>query len=388
MEAIEQVLANAEQGDSAAFRQLYDYSYETVYGECIKNLHNPLDAEDVTQDSYLTIYRRLKDVKDPQKFLGWCRRIAHNASVDYIRKHQRKAGKDDYKPPVSDETFEGMDQVAGEDTDLLPEEQAEQDMIHELLQTAMDDIAPQRATCLALYQQGTPYKEIAQMLSLPVGTVKSNVYYAKKALRKKIEEIEHKEHVQIHGFTLIPVAGGGVKVQMDPQFGSAFISAESSAAPNTQEQIWNRVSSRLSKSRHPVPTWVKIGSGVLIAAVILIGVLFALHFGGQTHVTREGQRTAKYSTTTSRTTSQRRRRAKSAQVRNNDTPEPQPSHSLQGSESSVQISTLGKTSLGRADHVDADGYRWTEYYYVDSNGNKIGPAYSADSEGHTLRAKS
>lgn len=187
---IEQLVASAKQGDNQAFRELYDYSYEVVQKECLKNLHNSIDAEDAMQETYLSIFRRLDSLKDPQKFLGWARTIAHNTCVDYIVHQKRKVGKDDFKPPVSDDRFEGMDKIDLEDEELSPEDKAEQDMIHGLLQTALDDIPIQRATCLALYQQGISYREISEQLSIPMGTVKSNVYYAKKALKKKIEKIE------------------------------------------------------------------------------------------------------------------------------------------------------------------------------------------------------
>lgn len=278
MDHIEQTLAEAIQGDTKAFRQLYDFSYETVYGECIKNLHNSLDAEDVTQETYIIIYRRLGDLKGPEKFLGWCRRIAHNASVDYIRKHQRKAGQDDYKPPVSDEDFTGMDQIAGEDTELSPEEQAEQKMVQELLQNAMNDITPQRATCLALYQQGNTYKEIGEMLSLPIGTVKSNVHYAKQGLRKKIEQIEKREHVRIHGFTLIPLANGGVQVQLTIPTDNSFIHAETGLKSSAmQEEIWQSVKRAINPHQALHMVWLKAGAIIIAAIVVIGGVTLAVH---------------------------------------------------------------------------------------------------------------
>lgn len=285
MEQLEQLVAQAKNGDNQAFSKLYDYSYDTVYGECLKNLHNALDAEDVTQESYVLIFRRLDQLQDPSKFLGWSRRIAHNASVDYIQHHQRKAGKDDYKPPVTTDEYEGMDEIAGEDTERSPEEQAEQKMLQELLQQAMDNISPERATSLALYQQGHSYQEISEILRIPVGTVKSHVYYAKQALRKEIEKIERREGVQIHGFTLIPLASGGVKVELKPAGqpqGNSFIQAEtttaSSSASAMKEEIGKKVLHTAGKAGAAQsalwPKLVAIGVAILVIAG---GIALAVH---------------------------------------------------------------------------------------------------------------
>lgn len=290
MKELEQLVTKAQGGDEQAFAQLYEISYDTVHGECLKNLHNALDAEDVTQESYVLIFRRLNQLQDPSKFLGWSRRIAHNASVDYIQHHQRKAGRDDYKPPVTSDEYQGMDEIAGEDTELSPEEQAEQKMIQELLQTAMDNISPERATSLALYQQGHSYQEISEILRIPVGTVKSHVYYAKQALRKEIEKIERREGVQIHGFTLVPLAAGGVKVEMKPAGqpkGNGFISAEtavSSSESAMKEEIGKKVLRTAGKAGTArTALWAKILAVGIAVLVIAGGIVLAVNRASKTN---------------------------------------------------------------------------------------------------------
>lgn len=281
MENLEPLVTAAQQGDSEAFNQLYEYSFSTVKNECMKVLHNSLDAEDAIQETYIRIYKRLSSLKDPAKFLGWCRMIAHNCSVDYIAHHQRKAGKDDYKPPVSYDDYSGMDQVNLEDTELTPEEQAEQKMVRKLLQEAMDSIPPQRATCLALYQQGNSYKEISGILSIPLGSVKSNVYYAKQALKEKIEKIEKENNIQVHGFTLVPIAGK-VEVRETVPDGSGFIQASSSTETTMKNRIWENITQKGFHSGGAHGVWLK-KIMIIIATLIVIagGVIFALNYPGR-----------------------------------------------------------------------------------------------------------
>lgn len=275
MEKLELLVAAAQKGDRAAFNQLYEYSYDTVRGECLKNLHNELDAEDVMQETYILIYRKLNGLKEPQKFLGWCRTIAHNAAVSYIVSRRRKTGLDDFKPQVSDDDYAGMDTIGGEDTELSPEEKAEQKMLHELLQNALNDIPFQRATCLAMYQQGISYREISGRLSIPVGTVKSNVFYAKQALREKIKEIEEKQHVQIHGFTLIPLADQ-VEVRMTDPSETGFIQAETSSSSAMKEEVWKNVSGKLFTGSSTAKLHRQILAIVLAASLFVGGITFAI----------------------------------------------------------------------------------------------------------------
>lgn len=286
MGQLNSLITASVQGDTEAFNQLYQYSFPTVEHECLRILRNPTDAEDAIQETYLIIYRKLGGLKDLDKFLSWCRTIAHNASVNYIAKRDRKAGKDETRPPVSDDHYIGMDAVDSEDTDITPEEKAEQELIRSYLQQAVDNIAPVQATCLSLHQQGYTYNQIAERLSIPVGTAKSNVHYAKTALQKEIHKIEQREHVQIHGFSLAPVAGK-VLVQMASRTSSAqpaaetgFIQADESTYLS-QEDIWSKVSHGISgRTASRLSLWKKITAVVVAVGIIVGGIFLAVNRAG------------------------------------------------------------------------------------------------------------
>lgn len=179
-----------------------------------------------------------------------------------------------------------MDAVDSEDTDITPEEKAEQELIRSYLQQAVDNIAPVQATCLALHQQGYTYNQIAERLSIPVGTAKSNVHYAKTALQKEIHKIEQREHVQIHGFSLTPVAGE-VLVQMASRTSNAqpaaepgFIQADESVNMS-QEDIWNRISHGISgRTASRLPLWKKITAVVVAVGIIVGGIFLAVNRTG------------------------------------------------------------------------------------------------------------
>lgn len=283
MERLEVLIPLAASGDKEAFNQLYEYSFSTVEHECLRILHNSLDAEDAIQESYLIIYKKLKTIKDPSSFLGWCRTIAHNQSVSYIANRKRKAGKDELKPPVSYDDYSGMDTLDGEDTEPTPTERAEQEMVRGFLQKAMDSIAPIRALCLAMYQQGYSYADISAKLSIPIGTVKSNIHYAKEALKKEIRRIEREENVQIFGFTLVPLANR-VEVRMEQPETGGFISAETTTT-SLKDNIWDNVSKSITRSSAAgMPLWRKILAVAVAVVVIVGGIIFAVNRAGRQNV--------------------------------------------------------------------------------------------------------
>lgn len=271
----EQILQQARQGDQKAFHQLYQDTFAQVQAECSRVLnHNVQDTEDAVQETYIKIFRHLDSVQDAEAFPGWCRRIAHNTAVDLVKTRRRKTGQDDFRPPVSDDTWTGMDAVDQEDPEALPEEQAEQEMVREILQHCVNELGPQRAACFALYRQGMAYKEIAEQLALPVGTVKSNVHYAKLAVRKEIERIEKQEHVRIHGFALVLLSDGTVQVRPKNGSGAGFISAK--LKDSGEQELWNRISRSLSPYK-TIPFWKKALSVALSVLVLAGGIFFGVN---------------------------------------------------------------------------------------------------------------
>lgn len=270
-EQLQKWIISAQNGSQTDFQKLYEYSFPAVQAECRKILRTPADTEDGIQESYLKIYRNLKSLEHPETFLPWCRRIAHNVCVDYVISQQRKHGKDDYKPPVSEDQYEGLDRLSLEDPDRSPEEQAErrdnQERLQTILQTAMNEIPAQRALCLALYEQGSSQKEISQKLRIPVGTVKSNIHYAKQALRQKIEQIEREENIQIHGLALLP-AGDHAVIRLSNPDNSSFIRAMESSR---QKTIWKKLSSSLFP-KSVRKTWPKILAVTLTVIVLAAGI--------------------------------------------------------------------------------------------------------------------
>lgn len=137
---------------------------------------NDSDADDATQEALLSIVRKISSFKGDSKFSTWAYRIATNACLDLIRKRNRRprlsfseATESSYSPERSRRSME--DQIS----DRL--------LIEEALHSLPDEF---RIPLILRDQTGMSYKEVANVLSLPEGTVKSRIARARERLKVEI----------------------------------------------------------------------------------------------------------------------------------------------------------------------------------------------------------
>lgn len=233
-----ELVINAQNGDLDAFNELYNQSATDLKYVGYSILHKKEDVEDALQETYITIYRSFSNqgispIHDPEKFLPWARQIMRNTCLNLIDHQKRKAGKDDLRPMTSEDGQLGMDKIDDfdDDYDYSPEEAAETEYIHSLLNAALSEIPAVRQTCLAFQQQGMTYKEIGEKLNIPEGTAKSHVRYAKAQLKKAIKEIEDEENVQLHGVVLLPLGDHVTITAKIETKGQSWITAELKPEP-------------------------------------------------------------------------------------------------------------------------------------------------------------
>jgi RNA polymerase sigma-70 factor, ECF subfamily len=151
-------------GDEQAFDALVARHERRVYAICYRYFGNTSDAEDATQDTFLTLLRRASTYAGTAAFSTWLYRVATNACNDLARRRARR--------PRS----------AGTDVERLADWAAAGDPLgdRELgvdLERALATLEPATRTAIILHDvRGLPYEEIATQLDLPVGTVKSRIH--------------------------------------------------------------------------------------------------------------------------------------------------------------------------------------------------------------------
>lgn len=173
----------ARNGDPLAFEQLIHLYEKRVFALTRRMCKNPADAEEAAQETFLAAWQGLKFFRGESSFSTWLYRLASNACVDLLRKegrHQAAAG-----PSLNDEEvlLEIQDEAPS------PHTLAEQAELKEQIEAGLAALPEEYREVLILreiHQQS--YDEIAEILSLDLGTVKSRINRGRKRLRKFLLE--------------------------------------------------------------------------------------------------------------------------------------------------------------------------------------------------------
>jgi RNA polymerase sigma-70 factor, ECF subfamily len=170
-------IERAKQGDAAAFQALYDRHKRRVYSLCLRMTANTAEAEDLTQEAFLQLYRKIGTFRGESAFSTWL----HRLSVNVVLMHLRKKSL----PVVPlEETTQGTEEDAPK-KDFGAEDLALAGSIDRMqLQQAVRDLPPGYRTIFVLHDvEGYEHNEIAQIVGCSIGNSKSQLHKARMKLR-------------------------------------------------------------------------------------------------------------------------------------------------------------------------------------------------------------
>ncbi len=182
MEQDEKILVNkAKNGDIQAFEQLISGYQKKVFNIACRMTGNYDDAADLAQEAFLKVFKSIGDFKGHSALSTWIYRITVNLCLDHIRKNKKRK----YVYIDSDiRTDEGDIQRDLEYDGPGPEDETERSQIRQAVTDALSELPEDQKTILVLRDiQNFSYDEIAGILKLPGGTVKSRINRARSALR-------------------------------------------------------------------------------------------------------------------------------------------------------------------------------------------------------------
>ena len=183
-----QVVRRCMDGDSGAWAELVRSHHRRVYGLCYRFTGNPADAEDLTQDVFLKIYSNLASFDTARgSLVVWITTMTRNLLVDNFRRtrNQRATGS-------LDEGWDETDELRPVDRLLSstpsPHETAAQKELAKMVQQALSRVSEELREAVILRDlQDMDYKEIAQVLGIPEGTVKSRISRGRAELARLLE---------------------------------------------------------------------------------------------------------------------------------------------------------------------------------------------------------
>jgi len=175
------ILESCRAGDELAWEMLVRRYQSRVYGIAYTYVGDSEEARDLAQDIFVRVYRHLDSCKDADRFLPWMIRISRNACIDHLRR--RKA-----RPPAQDIPVEDAFRlVAPGET---PDEECVRRERLKIVDLALQQLSEiNREMILLKDMQGLALEDIAGLLNLPLGTVKSRSSRARIELAKVVQGI-------------------------------------------------------------------------------------------------------------------------------------------------------------------------------------------------------
>ena len=184
LESDAQVIARARRGEESAFAELLRRFRAPVFNLCLRMLKNRDDAEDVAQDVFVKVFGMLERYDDRYAFRSWIFKIAANQSIDFIRRNRVKLQSLDEPLSYKGEEIERQ----FPDDAPTPEETVETREIGQLLLKITDELPPHYRSMIVLrHQEQLSYEEIAEVLELPLGTVKARIHRARAMMKDKLQ---------------------------------------------------------------------------------------------------------------------------------------------------------------------------------------------------------
>ena len=157
-----------KKGNREAYQEIVSRYMKKAYYIALSFVHNHQDALDISQESFIKAFRKIKSFSTQKPFFPWFYKLMKNLCLDHLRRRSR----------VKEIPLEGIP--------VLEEEREDREM-KEVLWRGIERLPfEQREVVILRYFQQLSYREIAEMTEKPVGTVMSSLYYAKKRLKKTI----------------------------------------------------------------------------------------------------------------------------------------------------------------------------------------------------------
>ncbi len=178
-----------ENGNQQAFTQLMDYYKDTIYFMLLKMTGSSIDAEDLAIEAFGKAFKNIEQYTPDYAISTWLFKIASNNCIDHIRKKKKNVLAREHNEEIDE--YEITKDITAKQND--PEETFIKEQKAELMREVVEKLKPRYRKLVELrYFQELTYDEICEVLQLPVGTVKAQLYRARQLLFNILKNSQEK----------------------------------------------------------------------------------------------------------------------------------------------------------------------------------------------------
>ena len=194
------LVSKAQKGDSVAMDQLFGAFYNDVYYFALKTVKDSDTACDITQESFLEIIKTIGELKEPAAFVTWMKQVTYHQCTRYFKKKKEVLVEEDEDGNTI------FDTLVDESEGAIPAEVYEKEEFRKTILDIINELTEQQRSAVMMYYfDELTVGQIAEIQRVSEGTVKSRLNYARKALKKSVEDYEKKHDVKLHSVALLPL---------------------------------------------------------------------------------------------------------------------------------------------------------------------------------------
>jgi RNA polymerase sigma-70 factor (ECF subfamily) len=186
----QEIVALAREGREAAYRELIRRYERPVFSLILRMVRDRELAEDLAQETFIKALNAIGSYRPEFKFSSWIFKIANNAAIDHLRRRELDTLSIDGAPhATSADDIEATALQVGDKSET-PLAELEARELGSAIERAIGRLRPEYRSCIMLrHVEGMAYEEIAQLLDLPLGTVKTYIHRARHELRDMLAHL-------------------------------------------------------------------------------------------------------------------------------------------------------------------------------------------------------
>ena len=186
----QEVVHQARDGHERAYRELVRRYERPVFSLIYRMVRDRELAEDLAQDTFVKVLNALDSYRSEYKFSSWIFKIANNTAIDHLRRKELDTLSLEGAPDaVSPERAEATALQLGDRTES-PLQEMESRELGSAIERAVGALRPEYRSCILLrHVEGRSYEEVAEILGLPLGTVKTYIHRARAELKTALESV-------------------------------------------------------------------------------------------------------------------------------------------------------------------------------------------------------